>query len=99
MRLIAYLFLTFINKGHKIFGYNTMSKKEILNILRAYKVKYAEQYNIKAIGIFGSAARDETNCDSDIDVVLHIHKPDLFLLAGIKQELEEMTDRSVDVVA
>lgn len=75
-----------------------MGKNEIIEILKAYKNEFAEQYSIKEIGIFGSVARDEIGGDSDIDVVVHIQRPDLFTLAGIKQELEERLHRSVDVV-
>jgi len=75
-----------------------MGKKEIIEILRDYKKEYAEQYNILNIGLFGSVARDESRDESDIDVVLHILQPDLFTLAGIKQELEERLHCPVDIV-
>jgi uncharacterized protein len=75
-----------------------MGKKEIIEILRDYKKEYAGQYNIVSIGLFGSVARDESSEGSDIDVVLHILQPDLFTLAGIKQELEERLHSSVDIV-
>jgi uncharacterized protein len=76
-----------------------MKKKEIIEVLRDYKNEFAEQYSIQEIGVFGSAARDEIRDDSDVDVVVHIKRPDLFKLAGIKQELEERLHRSVDVVS
>jgi len=75
-----------------------MGKEEIIEILRDYKNKFAEQYNIQKIGVFGSVARDEIRDDSDVDVIVHIQRPDLFKLVGIKQELEERLHRSVDVV-
>ncbi|RJP82687.1 MAG: nucleotidyltransferase [Desulfobacteraceae bacterium] len=75
-----------------------MDKKEIIKILRIYKKEFSEQYGIQNIGIFGSAARDEIRKDSDVDVVVHISKPDLFMLVGIKNELEERLQRSVDIV-
>ena len=75
-----------------------MGKKDIIKILRNYKKDVAEQYNILTIGIFGSVARDEAGEDSDVDVVVHISEPDLFMLAGIKNDLEERLRRSVDIV-
>jgi predicted nucleotidyltransferase len=75
-----------------------MGKKEIIETLRGYKKKYAEQYGILEIGVFGSVARDEIREDSDVDVVVRISKPDLFMLAGIKQDLEGRLQRSVDIV-
>ena len=65
-----------------------MIKTEILEILHNYKKEFAAQYGILQIGIFGSVARDEVGEDSDVDVVVRISKPDLFMLAGIKNELE-----------
>ena len=73
-------------------------KTEILEILRNYKKEFAAQYGILKIGIFGSVARDEVGKDSDVDVVVRISKPDLFMLAGIKNELEERFQRTVDIV-
>lgn len=75
-----------------------MGKKDIIKILRNYKNDVAEQYNILTIGIFGSIARDEAGEDSDVDVVVHISEPDLFMLAGIKNDLEIRFRRPVDIV-
>ena len=76
-----------------------MGKAEIIEILRAYKKEFAKKYGIIEIGVFGSVARDEVGKDSDVDVVVRISKPDLFMLVGIKNELEERFQRSVDIVA
>ncbi|MBE9485945.1 MAG: nucleotidyltransferase domain-containing protein [Desulfuromonadales bacterium] len=76
-----------------------MGKNEIVEILRDYKKEFAEQYGILNIGVFGSVARDEAGEESDVDVVVRISKPDLFMLVGIKHELEERLHRSVDIVA
>lgn len=75
-----------------------MNRNRIINILREYKASYAEQYKIQAVGIFGSAARDDFREDSDIDVVLRISEPDLFMLVGIKNDLEERFHRQVDLI-
>jgi len=75
-----------------------MERKEIIAVLKDYKEEFAEQYGIQEIGIFGSVARDETRGESDVDVFVRILKPDLFMLAGIKQDLEEKLHRPVDIV-
>ncbi|MBC2710147.1 MAG: nucleotidyltransferase domain-containing protein [Desulfosarcina sp.] len=75
-----------------------MRKNEIIEILRQYKKETAGQYGILDIGVFGSVARGEADEDSDVDVVVRIVKPDLFMLVGIKNELEERLLRPVDVV-
>jgi predicted nucleotidyltransferase len=77
---------------------NIMGKKKISEILRSCKKEFAEQYDLLDIGVFGSVARDEIGEDSDVDVVVRISKPDLFMLVGIKNELEERLHRSVDIV-
>lgn len=81
-----------------IVGKTTMGKKEIIEILADYRKEAADRYGILEIGVFGSAARDEIGAESDVDVVIRIAKPDLFILAGIKNELEERLRCSVDIV-
>ncbi len=75
-----------------------MGKKEIIEILGDYKKEFAEKYGILMIGIFGSVARDEAGGDSDVDIVVRISEPDLFMLVGIKNDLEERLHRPVDIV-
>lgn len=75
-----------------------LSPSEIIAILRAYKRRHANEYGILALGFFGSAARASAHAQSDVDVVVSLRKPDLFVAAGIKSELEEQTHRPVDVV-
>lgn len=75
-----------------------MENEQILAILREYKDQVAEQYGILEIGVFGSVALNESTKKSDVDVVIHVEKPDLFLLAGIKKDLEERLNRPVDIV-
>lgn len=75
-----------------------MGRKEVLDSLRAYMKECAELNGILALGVFGSVARDEAGEGSDVDVVIRILEPDLFMLAGIKDELEERLHRPVDIV-
>jgi uncharacterized protein len=75
-----------------------VNNRKILEILREYKKEVAEQYGILDIGLFGSAARGDVREESDVDVVIRILKPDLFLLAGIKDMLEKKLQRPVDIV-
>jgi predicted nucleotidyltransferase len=75
-----------------------VGRKKIIEILRQYKKEFAEEYGILTIGVFGSAARDDAGESSDVDIVVRIDQPDLFMLAGIKNELEERLHRPVDLV-
>ncbi|MDP3030319.1 MAG: nucleotidyltransferase domain-containing protein [Deltaproteobacteria bacterium] len=75
-----------------------MERDEIIQTLRGFVEINRDKYEIIRIGVFGSAARDNMNEQSDIDVVVELGKPDLFYLVGIKQDLEEKFQRPVDIV-
>jgi uncharacterized protein len=75
-----------------------MSRDEIINSLRKYKKEYNSKYGIKAMGIFGSFAREEENQSSDLDIVVELDKADLFILSDIKQDIEEAFGCHVDIV-
>ncbi len=75
-----------------------MEKDEIIRALRSFIALNRDRYEIIRLGVFGSAARDDMNEQSDIDVVVELGKPDLFYLVGIKQDLEEKFRRPVDIV-
>ncbi len=73
-------------------------RNRVLELLRKNKKSYAERFGVTSIGIFGSAARNETRIDSDLDVVVRMKKPDLFYLVHIKEELQDIFHTNVDVV-
>jgi len=76
-----------------------MELNQILAILKDYKEQLTEKYGISEIGVFGSVTRNNASENSDVDIVIRIQKPDLFLLAGIKNDLEEKLNRPVDIVS
>ena len=63
-----------------------------------YRIANAQRYPIVRLGIFGSVARNQFKDASDVDVVVELEEPDLFMLIAIKQELEELLQRPVDIV-
>lgn len=73
-------------------------RDEIILVLRKFKEMNHRKYNIIRIGLFGSAARNDLKEESDVDVVVELTEPDLFMLIGIKQDLEEQLHRPVDIV-
>jgi len=85
--------ITSVNRKVKM-----MEMNEIIRTLRSFVEMNKDRYSIIRIGIFGSAARDNMNEQSDIDVVVELGKPDMFCLIGIKQDLEEKFHRPVDIV-
>ncbi|MCK5543450.1 MAG: putative DNA binding domain-containing protein [Spirochaetales bacterium] len=56
------------------------------------KIENYKRYNFSKIGIFGSVARDSAHESSDIDIIIELNSPDLFLLGTIKYELKEKVD-------
>jgi predicted nucleotidyltransferase len=75
-----------------------MNRQEILDILFSYKNEKKERFNLEQIGIFGSVAKNEFHMNSDIDVVVKLSKPDIFILGNIKVDLESLFNRKVDIV-
>jgi predicted nucleotidyltransferase len=76
-----------------------LKQSEIIQILRDYSRHSGQHYSIKKIGIFGSVAREQSREASDIDVVVELGDQDLFILIGIKQDLEERFKIPVDIVS
>ena len=71
---------------------------DYITILRKYLSTKADAYGITKIGIFGSVARNEQTEDSDVDVCVEMKKPDLFTMVHIKEELQELFGKPVDLV-
>jgi predicted nucleotidyltransferase len=75
-----------------------MKRSDVLHTLARFRDLRKDEFGIVRIGVFGSVARDENADASDVDVVVELDQPDLFILVGVKQELEELLHRPVDVV-
>ena len=75
-----------------------LSKDYIINFISNQKPELQSRYGVTRIGLFGSYAKGYANQDSDIDIVVEIDKPDLFILIGIKQFLEESLGAHIDIV-
>ena len=76
-----------------------LSLVEVLNILRKFKAENSDKYGIEKIGLFGSYSRGEQSADSDVDVCVLLNSPSYMTRAAIKDELETMLDREVDVIS
>ena len=75
-----------------------MKRNDLISKLQNYKKANSDIYHLARIGIFGSYARDEADGESDIDIVVELEKPDLFVLGNIKNDLEEIFGISVDII-
>ena len=68
-----------------------ITQQQLTTILRSYGVTKAS--------VFGSFARGDFNDTSDLDLLVEFGKPtSLFDQIDLQQELEAVTQRSVDVV-
>lgn len=70
------------------------------NLIRKIK-KYFKSAPIEKAWIFGSFARNEESFDSDIDLLIRFpksHKIDLFEYVGMRQDLEDITGRQIDLI-
>lgn len=77
---------------------NLPDRDVLMNTLRAFKQRRADYYGLTDIGFFGSVARGQAGGGSDIDIVFRTRQPNLFLTAHMRQELEELFGRHVDVI-
>jgi predicted nucleotidyltransferase len=75
-----------------------MRQDDVLEAVSQFRRDRQDEFGILRIGVFGSVARNEITDESDVDVVVELAQPDLLTLVGIKQELESLLQRSVDIV-
>jgi predicted nucleotidyltransferase len=75
-----------------------VNRNYVLNLLTQYKNSNYDKYGIEAIGIFGSFARDEATESSDVDICIKTKTPDMFALVHIKDELQNIFHKNIDIV-
>jgi len=75
---------------------NTIDK--YISLLRKYLAAKSGIYGIKRIGIFGSVARNEQTEESDVDICIEMNVPDLFNMVHIKEDLQKLFGKNVDIV-
>ncbi len=75
-----------------------MNRENILNLLAQYKNRNRNKYGIESIGIFGSVARNEANDSSDIDICIQTKTPDMFAIVHIKEDLQNLFNKNIDIV-
>ena len=77
---------------------NILGRDEALGLLQRCKHDVEERYGVMAIGIFGSFARNQSTAASDVDVAVKLRDSDLFMLVHLKEELETVFHRHVDLI-
>lgn len=74
-------------------------RDKILDILRVFKINNTDKYGIESLALFGSFSRNEQNVNSDIDILVSLKKPSLYLYAALKNDLESIFSRKVDIIS
>lgn len=75
----------------------TLDREYILSELRTLKPELCDRYQVTKIGVFGSVARNEATEESDIDIVVEM-EPNILKRIGLKQELEKLFNKEIDVI-
>ena len=75
-----------------------LSPDQVLPLLRERQGVWQQRYQLQRIGLFGSTARNEATASSDVDVWVELDPLTPYATVHLKQELEEMLQRPVDLV-
>ncbi len=75
------------------------NRNQVISYLKKFREEKTSKYHIERIGVFGSVAKETASEKSDLDIVVKLSKQDMFDIIGIKQDLEEGLNVSVDVVS
>ena len=80
-------------------GGNGLGRNQILSMLKVYYLCNKTELGIERIGLFGSFVRNEAGPESDIDILVTLTRPDLFLYSTITRQLETVFGRHVDLIS
>jgi uncharacterized protein len=68
-----------------------MTRDEILQTLSKHREDLLRDYGVRSLALFGSAARDKTGSESDVDILVEFDKRiGLFQFIRTKQRLEDL---------
>lgn len=71
---------------------------QLQKLLREFKEQRGADFNLTALGYFGSYARGDARPDSDIDIVFETDRPNLLITSEMRLDLVELLNRPVDVI-
>ena len=75
-----------------------LSPDQVLPLLRQRQGAWRQRYQLQRIGLFGSTARNEATAQSDVDVWVELDPLTPYATVHLKQELEVLLQRPVDLV-
>ena len=76
-----------------------MNRTETLKLLKDHKLRLTREFGVTKLALFGSAARDAEDADSDIDILVAFDGPATSKrYFGVQFYLEDLLGRPVDLV-
>ena len=73
-------------------------KGEVLRVIREKQPELTGRFTVRRIGVFGSFARGGADPESDMDILVELGEPTFDRYIDLKFYLEEVLNRSVDLV-
>lgn len=73
--------------------------ERIKGILKKHQEFLNEKYFVKSIGIFGSVSKGLETLNSDVDILVEIDGPIGWDFVELKEYLEELIERKVDLIS
>ena len=74
------------------------TQKGILEQLNKRSEELKRNFSVRSIGLFGSLARDDTDSESDVDILVDFVEPTFDHYMDLKFYLEKLFDKPVDLV-
>lgn len=74
------------------------TRQEIATLLHEHRDVLRERFKVDKIGLFGSYVRGEERAESDIDLLVRFHAPIGWEFIDLKEYLEKILGRQVDLV-
>ncbi|WP_373509016.1 nucleotidyltransferase family protein [Thiocapsa sp.] len=75
-----------------------MNREQVLSVLNGHREEMRQRFGVKHLALFGSAARDQLQDDSDIDLLVEFEGPPTFDgYIDLKDYLEALFGTKVDL--
>ena len=76
----------------------TMTKDEVLTLLRAHKAALSQRFGVTQLALYGSFARDQAAADSDVHILVRFTTPPSWRqYFDVHAYLEDLLGRPVDM--
>lgn len=76
-----------------------MQRDQALEILSSHLEEIRQKFDVTSLALFGSVARGQAGAESDLDILVEYAKtPGLFGFLDLKEYLEDLFSRPVDLV-